>query len=194
MMHFFGVYALAVLLHLCASARAAPPTAVWSSSSAALNSLSTGLNLTTPFNTTRLNISNSTALKASNRDFPDPYDFVIGTDKLTIEFYGYQGIVDSADLAVCVGDANTDLLQKVMAGQGNTPMGMVPYVWPSGNLALYLSPGEQLTWVKWSLVPAAIGTFVVENGFKGMQFILLWHELGPIGYGHFVTMRERNPW
>lgn len=126
-------------------------------------------------------------LTSDSRDFPDPYDFVVGNNKLIIEFYGYQDPVKYTDMDLCVGDANSDIIQKIMTDQGNTPMGMVPYVWSSGNVALYLSPGEQLTWEKWSLVPVAIARFIVENGLKGTQYILLWHELGPVGYGQLVT-------
>lgn len=112
---------------------------------------------------------------------------VIGNNKLTIEFYGYQAPVDFSDMNNCVSDANSDMLQKIMADQENTPMGTDPYVWSSGDVAFYLSPGEELTWGKWSLVPVAIARFLMENGLKGTQFILLWHELGPVGYGQLVT-------
>ena len=111
---------------------------------------------------------------------------VIG-DKLTIEFWGYQGPVDSNDMNYCVRAANNDIIHKVMADQRESPMGLDPYLWSSGNVALCLSPGYQLTWGKWSLVPAAIEKFMTENELKGTQFNLLWHELGPIGYGQLIT-------
>lgn len=95
------------------------------------------------------------------------------SDKLTIEFYGYQGPVDFNGMDYCIRAANNDIIQKVMADQKETPMGADPYVWSAGNVALYLSPGEQLTWGKWSLVPVATERFMAENELNGTQFILL---------------------
>ena len=90
----------------------------------------------------------------------------------------------------CVNEANSEVIQKVFTHQAKAPMGTDPYVWSSGDVSLDLIPDEQLTWDKWSLVPAAIGRFVIENGLKGTQFIILWHELGPIGYGQLVASSE----
>ena len=114
----------------------------------------------------------------------------MGNNRLTIEFYNYQDKVKVTYMDSCVRDANHKVIQKILAGQGNAPMGPDPYVWSSGNVSLYLSPDEQLTWARWSFVPAAIGKFVAENGLKGTQFIILWHELGPIGYGQLVASSE----
>ena len=87
-------------------------------------------------------------------------------------------------------DANYEVVQKIFSDQRDAPMGTNLYVWSSGNVSLSLFPYEQLTWARWSLVPAAIGRFVTENGLKGTQFIILWHELGPIGYGQLVASSE----
>lgn len=87
----------------------------------------------------------------------------------------------------CVNEANSEVLQKVFAHQAKTPMGTDLHVWSSGDVSLSLFPDEKLTWDKWSLVPAAMGRFMMENELKGTQFIILWHELGPIGHGQFVT-------
>lgn len=32
--------------------------------------------------------------------------------------------------------------------------------------------------------------FVKDNGLRGMQFILLWRGLGPVGYGQLVVGRR----
>lgn len=132
-----------------------------------------------------------TALTLDSRTFPDPYDFIIG-NLLIVEFYGYRDKVDFANMESCVDDANHEVIQKVLVDQGQAPMGTDTYFWSSGNVSLSLFPDEQLTWAKWSLVPAAIRRFVAENGLKGTQFIILWHELGPIGYGQIVVSSEAH--
>ena len=129
-------------------------------------------------------------LTLNSHRFHDPYDMVIGDDMLTIEFYGYSSTVPYADMAKCVDDANIDIIHKTTAGQSDTPMGTGPYVWSSGNVALCLIPAERLTWSMWSLVPAAMRFFIAENEYKGTQFILIWHDVGPVGYGQLVTWSE----
>lgn len=129
-------------------------------------------------------------LTPNSRDFPDPYDMVVGTKNLTIEFYGYQGAVNFINMENCVNDANRDAMQKIFTDQKNTPLGTELYVWSSGNVALYLSPGEQLNWHRWSLVPVTIGRFIAENGLRGTQFTILCHGLGPVGYGQLVAASE----
>ena len=129
-------------------------------------------------------------LTPNSRDFPDPYDMVIGTNNLIIEFYGYQGTVNFINMDNCVNDANQDAMQKIFTDQKNTPLGTDLYVWSSGNVALYLSPGEQLDWDRWSLVPIKIGRFIAENGLRGTQFMILYHGLGPVGYGQLVAASE----
>ena len=126
------------------------------------------------------------SLKSHSHNYPDPYDFVFGP-QLTIEFYGYQGTVTFADMSACVTAANQDMVRKFLADQGNDPIGPGPYVWSSGNVALHLDPDEQLTWAQWSMVPAAISGFVYGNELKGTQFIVLWHDLGPIGSGQLAA-------
>lgn len=125
-----------------------------------------------------------------SRTFPDPYDFVVGDNRLTVEFYDYQDKIEFTYMDSCVRNANLQVIQKMLADQGNAPMGLNPYVWSSGNVSLNLFPDEQLTWARWSFVPVTIGKFVAENGLKGTQFIILWHELGPIGYGQLVASSE----
>ena len=114
----------------------------------------------------------------------------MGNNQLTIEFYGYQDNVKPTYMDSCVSDANGQIIQKIMADQKNTQMGTDPYSWSCGNVSLYLVPEEQLTWGRWSLVPVAIAKFVTENALKGTQFVLLWHGLGPIGYGQLVASSE----
>lgn len=63
-------------------------------------------------------------------------------------------------------------------------MGAEPYVWSSGDTALYLGPGEQLTWSRFALAPGAMGRLMGLNDYKDTPFILLWNEIGPVGYGH----------
>lgn len=126
-------------------------------------------------------------------NFKDPYDFVVGDDQLTIEFYGYQGTVSYADMDNCIRGANHDFIQHLLAGQTDAPMGPGPFVWSSGNAALHLMPDEQLTWGRWALVPLSMAIFVTQNEFKGTQFILLWHDIGPIGYGQFMAIGEAQP-
>lgn len=66
-----------------------------------------------------------------------------------------------------------------------------PYVWSSGNVALYMIPeGEQLRVNIWCDVPRTITSFVIDNDLKGTQFIVLWRGLGPIASSHFITTRE----
>ena len=57
-------------------------------------------------------------------------------------------------------------------------------------MTLFLSPDERLTWAKWSVAPNAIQRFVMSNGLKGTQFILLWHGIGPVGHGQLSAMGE----
>ena len=109
---------------------------------------------------------------------------------LTIEFYGYRGKVKNADLDNCMRKVNDEVKEKVKAGRAQSRMGANPYVYLGGQVALYLSPGERLTWSRWSLAPGAIKRFVIENGLKGTQFILLWHGLGPVGYGQLIPTSE----
>ena len=68
-------------------------------------------------------------------------------------------------------------------------MGPEPYFWAAatGSMGLYLAPGEYLTWRMWATVPLAIGKFVIENGLRGSQFILLWQGFGPVGFGQIST-------
>lgn len=190
MMQFFRVSLLAGWLQLWASASAATSPVNPNANPPSLNVLSQELNITNPFTTTLLNISTSTSQNASIRDFPDPYDFIVGDNKLTIEFYGYQGTVNFAAMNTCVGAANRDITSKIMAGKYDEPMGAGPYVWALGDVTLYLRPGQQLTWGKWSLAPAAMKEFIRNNKLRGTQFILLWHELGPVGYGQLVTTSQ----
>ena len=109
---------------------------------------------------------------------------------LTIEFYGYRDQVKYADLDDCMRRVNDEVMKKVKAGRAQSPMGANPYIYIGGQVTMYLSPGENLTWSKWSLAPAAIKRFVVKNGLKGTQFILLWRGLGPVGYGQLVATSE----
>lgn len=125
-----------------------------------------------------------------SRLFPNPYDYVIGINMLTIEFYGYQDRVNFTHMDNCIKEANDDVIRKVLGHQQAEPMGPDPYVWSSGDVSLSMFPEEQLTWSKWSLVPGVVGRFTTENGLKGTQFILLWHELGPIGYGQLVASSD----
>ena len=129
-------------------------------------------------------------LTSNSHGFPDPYDFIVGDDKLTVEFYAYQDTVNSIAMHACMGAANRDMIQKVMADRYDEHMGVGPYVWTSGDVTLYLSPGEQLTWGKWSLAPAAMGEFIRNNELRGTQFILLWNGLGPVGYGQLVKTSQ----
>ena len=113
---------------------------------------------------------------------------------LTIEFYGYQGTVNRPDLNNCMRNANDDVVRQTMAGRAQAPMGVNPYVYSNGNVTLFLSPEEQLTWSRWSLAPAAIKRFVLENGLRGTQFILLWRGVEPVAYGGlFVADGTQSP-
>ena len=118
---------------------------------------------------------------------------MVEANVLTIEFYGYRGRVKYADLDNCIRRVNAEVMEEVKAGRAQSSMGASPYVYFGGQVTLYLSPGEDLTWSKWSLAPAAIKQFVLENVLKGTQFILLWHGLGPVGYGHLVAASETRP-
>ena len=109
---------------------------------------------------------------------------------LTVEFYGYRVEVDKTDLDNCMRKVNDEVREQLRAGRAQISMGASPYVYIGDQVTLYLSPGEDLTWSKWSLAPAAIKRFVLDNGLKGTQFILLWHGLGPVGYGQLVSTSE----
>ena len=122
--------------------------------------------------------------------FPDPYDFVVEANVLTIEFFGYRGEVKYVDLDDCMRKVNDEVIEEVKAGRAQSPMGGNPYVYVGGRVALFLRPGKHLTWSKWSLAPTAIKRFVLENGLKETQFILRWHGLGPVGYGQLVATSE----
>ena len=112
---------------------------------------------------------------------------------LTIEFYGYQGTINHPDLNKCIRAANDDVFRKTAAGRAQASMGVDPYVYSIGTVTLYLSPDERMTWGKWSLAPPAIKRFVLENGLRGTQFILLWRGSEPMGYGQLVTIEEGTP-
>ena len=120
-----------------------------------------------------------------SRNFEDPYELVVGENLLTIELYGYRGTVTFADMDNCIRAANADILQHISSGRAYTAMGRGPFVWSSGHVALHLYPSKQMTWTMWILAPVTLGFFITENGSKGTQFILLWHEIGPVGYGQF---------
>lgn len=133
-------------------------------------------------------------LTSHSRDYPDPYDLDIEQTQLTIEFYDYQGIVTYNGTSRCVIAAQDDAMQKISAGQGDNSMGPGPYVWSFEDVTLYLSPDEQLTWAQWSRVPETIIVFLLANGWKGTQFIVLHHRLGPIGSGQLTALRSsRSP-
>lgn len=86
-----------------------------------------------------------------------------------------------------MGGANRDVRQKFGAGQADTLMGTTPYVWSTDKVELLLCPGDRLTWEMWSTVPIVSETFICENGYRGTQFILLWHGIGPVGYGQLLA-------
>ncbi len=120
--------------------------------------------------------------------FPDPYDEVLAGGRLTIEFYGYQGAVEEIDLNTCIRYVDADVTGNVTAGRGDFKMGPGPYVWSAGGVWLYLSAGEGLTWGRFSMVPGAVRRFVMANGMREMQFVLLWRGLGPVGFGQLSAM------
>lgn len=110
---------------------------------------------------------------------------------LTIEFYGYQDPLNYFDMCNCESAALEDAKQKIKDHEGYNTMAPGPYVWSSGNVALYMIPAdEQLTWNKWYMMPRIITSFVEDNELKGTQFIVLWRGVGPIASGHFITTRE----
>ena len=115
---------------------------------------------------------------------------MVEANVLTIKFYDYRDEVKLADLDKCMRRVNDEVREEVKAGQAQSSMGASPYIYLRGQVTLYLSPGPHLTWSKWSLAPVAIKRFVLENGLKGTQFILLWHGLGPVGYGFLVATSE----
>ena len=115
---------------------------------------------------------------------------MVEADVLTIEFFDYRGKVEYVDLNDCMRKVNDEVIEEVKAGRAQIPMGGNPYVYVGGQVALILTPGERLTWSKWSLAPGAIKRFVLENGLKETQFILLWHGLGPVGYGQLVATSD----
>ena len=137
-------------------------------------------------------LQDNRTLILSSESFPDPYDYVVHPNGLTIEFYGYRDTVTYTDLYSCMRRANDDVMKEVKAGRTQSPMGEGPFVYDGGQATLYLSPDEHLTWSKWSLAPGAITKFVLANGLKGTQFILLWRGLGPVGYGHLVATSETD--
>lgn len=85
---------------------------------------------------------------------------------------------------------NRDTNHEAMAGQARTSMAADSYVWSAGLVTLSLRTNERLTWAKWSVAPIAIRRFVMSNGLKGTQFILLWHGIGPVGYGQLSAAGE----
>lgn len=103
-----------------------------------------------------------------------------------MEFYGYRDFVDAPKLQICVRAAGSDIDRRTSAGGGSTPMGTEPYVWSSGDTALYLVPDKHFTWRRFWWVPGARRRFMGLSDYKGAQFILLWRNIGPVGYGHFV--------
>ena len=62
-----------------------------------------------------------------------------------------------------------------------------PYVWRWEQTTLYLQPEEALTWVRWLVVPLVIRMVVMQNEYRGTQFVLLWQDVGPVGYGHLIA-------
>lgn len=109
-------------------------------------------------------------------------------NRLTIEFYYYQGSVRYYDLNECVNDANNDIIQKLVAGQENNQMGTNSYIWSAGSVKLQLNSYEDLTWRRWSFVPVTIQKFIAENELRGTKFILLWQGIGTVGTGQLVTV------
>ena len=115
---------------------------------------------------------------------------MIEKNGLTIEFYGYRDKVKYANLDICMRRVNNEVREEVKAGRAQSSMGASPYIYFGGQVTLYLRPGEHLTWSRWSLAPPAIKRFALENGLRGTQFVLLWHGLGPVGYGFLAATSE----
>lgn len=120
--------------------------------------------------------------------FPDPYDLDVLTDQLTIECYGYRDPVPDSDLDKTKTAVSKDLWRKIYTQhQERTPMGTSkPYLWSSSDVYISLHPDERLTRGQCLLAPVQMKRFLKDNGLRGMQFVLLWHGLGPVGYGQLV--------
>ena len=118
---------------------------------------------------------------------------MVEANVLTIEFYDYRDEVKFPDLDRCMRRVNDEVREEVKAGRAQSSMVASPYIYVGGQVTLYLIPVAHLTWSRWSLAPVAIKRFVLENGLKGTQFILLWHGIGPIGQGALVTTSETRP-
>ena len=114
----------------------------------------------------------------------DPYDMRF--PGMTIEFYGYRGSVSQAGLEGCVAAAYGDIQLHVSSWQTN--MTAPSYSYTVGTANLFLAPGEHLTWMAWFDVPLRIQGFVMDNGLRETQFILLSDEFGPIGHGQLVSL------
>ena len=118
--------------------------------------------------------------------FPDPYDKVYGDTGLTIEFYGYRGVVSPFTMWDCIAAAQRDIEAHLEEGEAPWTMATRDYSYEAGGVGLWVRPEGHLTWALWAFVPAWIQNFVSQNEFKGTQFVLLLEGLGPVAFGHLV--------
>ena len=114
---------------------------------------------------------------------PDPYDIYFAG--LTIEFYAYRGSISPTAIEECITAARQDSIRHIRRAEAT--MADPSYTYSAGGVNLFLTPGERLTWVTWSLIPRRIQEFVTENGFKGTQFQILLDGVGPVGSGQIVS-------
>ena len=119
---------------------------------------------------------------------PDPYDMqlqgmLIG---MTIQFYGYDGLVSRAGLEGCVDVAYDDI--RLHYDSGETTMMAPSFSYSVGGVNLYLRPEGNLTWGVWFNFPLRIQGFVIDNGLRETQFILLRDGFGQIGSGQLVSV------
>lgn len=105
-------------------------------------------------------------------------------------FYGYRDPLDYINFETCVNDIHANEDEKEEAGELNTSMGADPHSWTSGNVALWLSAYEPLTWRRWGFAVSAIVKFALENDLRAMRFAILWESVGPIGHGQLMPLVE----
>ena len=124
---------------------------------------------------------------AAGNSFTDPFDREFPSVGLTIEFYGYRGVIAPQAMSDCVSAAWNDVVSHLQESARPTVMAVGWYYYSAGDVDFLFKPGERLTWQMWAFVPAWIQEFVTENGFRGTQFILLFEGLGPMGHGQVVS-------
>lgn len=132
------------------------------------------LNSETPSDTPLLLSNTSNPYRFILTAVPDPWDLPLPTGSLTLEFYAYQAQIPENEFRACYEQALDEAAKELFMG-GSRPMGPNPYHYNTEGVHLWMQvrPEETTTWYDWWLALLSFKAYGRNNGFRGMQFILL---------------------